>query len=95
MAKLSEKKKLRPATRGNVAVKAAAKNRAFKSRHNKQYSGKKRMSETGFGPRGREVEQPSYESILKLTPASAKKILVDAGVVVQNPRKASFSCWSC
>ena len=50
-----------------MAVKAAQ-----VQTHDLQYSGKKGMSETGFGPRLREVEQPSSESILKLTPASAK-----------------------
>eukprot|EP00435_Cladocopium_sp_Y103_P065288 s77_g27.t1 len=93
MGRLASKRKLLPAGR---AAKAAAKNRAFKVRHDLQYSGKKQGdAQKGFGPRLRQVEQPSYETIVRLTQAGAKKLLIDAGVLLSNLKKASFMCWSC
>ena len=92
MGKLCNKRKLLPA--GSVA-KARAKNRSFKVRHNLKYSAKGREATTGFGPRLREVEQPPYEAILKLSQAAAKKCLIEAGVLVTSAKKASFACWSC
>ena len=102
MPALSKKAKMQKTTLKTTTKfgKKVKVNQAFKTKHGLSYAGKEpddAVASVGL----KRLDQASYDSVCKLGQAASKKMLVDAGVVLQTgatkPGDAStnFICWCC
>ena len=77
---------------GKFGKKVSA-NRAFKKKHGVSYSG--RTTGTPDTMKLADLDIPSYEEIAALRDETARRLLIDKGLLHHNRHDLSFKCWSC
>ena len=92
MPPFTTNKKLQPAQPKKWGYKERA-NRAFKVKHGLTYSGQKPGQRVSWGEALKDVDQPSFEEILRMSQDDAKSFLVKQGVLPRDEHAATFKCW--
>ena len=75
-------------------ARKVSENRAFKKKHGLSYSGKNNVEPDM--KKLSQLEIPSFEEILGLQQQTAKKLLIEHGVLPRiKEKKPAFLCWGC